>query len=643
MNTLTRLRNIRYGIIIFPAVVFSLFIASPASGQGETKLEHARITLIDTSAIHDAGIRQIRGTRVEGFSGIDKIALDRDASLKFLQRLHSSAGIWKKSSDPLREALGLLIFHASRPEPDTIFRYLSAYDYESIRVPLDHYYQLDSVRIILPFLPADSTVTDTARNAAGADEMFIEAGNRLEKVKLTPDAQPVMKNDTLALNDSVYILVKEFVPAVLPQHTKDTIVLVITDTLPEPALNRSDFPFRYLKYPYMTDSLAVAVSSLLSYIEERDSTELRFIAETGRGADVWLNSRSDKLIRFWLPGGEGDSVTVWIGSPLRNTLTLQAEEGVMFRKQLWHDAYVDTRVNVTTAQEEALRKVTLSKIKPNYWKFRGDMSYLLSQGLVSNWAKGGENNISSVVDLSGNLDYNNKESKVSSSTWGRLALGLQTSGKNADIRKNLDIIEIYSKLNHSAFGKFNLSGTFQFKTQFLPGYNYPNDSVKVSKFFNPAILIFGYGLDYKPNKTISINFSPVTYKGTFVPDTAEINQTKYGVAADRKSKNEMGSYLTVISKNKIYEKVTMTNRVQLFSNFLNNPLNIDIDWEMIATMNLNWFTDLKINTHLIYDDDTVLPVFDDDGEPVLGSDGKQKKYPKLQFKEILGVSFVFRF
>lgn len=625
------------------AVVFSLFVASPVSGQGETKLEHARIIITDTAAIYDAGARQIRGTRVEGISGIDKITLDRDASLEFIKRLHSSAGIWKKSSEPLREALGLLIFYASRPEPDTIFRYLSGYDYESIRVPLDHYYQLDSVRIILPFLPADSAVTDTTRNAAGADEMFIEAGNRLEKVKLTQNAQPVMKNDTLALNDSVYILVKEFVPAVLPQHTKDTIVLVITDTLPEPALNSSDFPFRYLKYPYMTDSLAVAVSSLLSYIEERDSTELRFIAETGRGADVWLNSRSDKLIRFWLPDYEGDSVTVWIGSPFRNTVTLQAEEGVMFKKQVWHDAYVDTRVNVTTVQEEALRKVTLSKIKPNYWKYKGDMSYLLSQGLVSNWAKGGENNISSVVDLSGNLDYNNKESKVSSSTWGRLALGLQTSGKNADIRKNLDIIEVYSKLNHSAFGKFNLSGIFQFKTQFLPGYNYPNDSVKVSKFFNPAIIIFGYGLDYKPNKTISINFSPVTYKGTFVPDTAEINQTKYGVAADRKSKNEMGSYLTVISKNKIFDKVTMSNRVQLFSNFLNNPLNIDIDWEMIATMNLNWFTDLKINTHLIYDDDTVLPVFDDEGEPVLGSDGQQKKYPKLQFKEILGVSFVFRF
>lgn len=44
---------------------------------------------------------------------------------------------------------------------------------------------------------------------------------------------------------------------------------------------------------------------------------------------------------------------------------------------------------------------------------------------------------------------------------------------------------------------------------------------------------------------------------------------------------------------------------------------------MIATMPLNWFTDLRVNTHLIYDDNTLLPVFEK-GEPVLGTDGKQR-------------------
>jgi hypothetical protein len=220
---------------------------------------------------------------------------------------------------------------------------------------------------------------------------------------------------------------------------------------------------------------------------------------------------------------------------------------------------------------------------------------------------------------------------------------LQASGNPWDINKNLDFLEINSKIGHKAFGKFDLSGLLQFKTQFLPGYNYPNDTVKVSKFFNPATIIVGYGLDYKPDKNTSINFSPFSYKGTFVPDTATINQTKFGISSDRRSKNELGAYLIVSSKVSLFEKVNMTNRLQLFSNFLSKPQNIDVDWEMITTMNLNWFTELKVNVHLIYDDDTKLPVYDSEDNPVMDINGMQKKAPMLQFKEYLGLSFVFKF
>ena len=58
--------------------------------------------------------------------------------------------------------------------------------------------------------------------------------------------------------------------------------------------------------------------------------------------------------------------------------------------------------------------------------------------------------------------------------------------------------------------------------------------------------------------------------------------------------------------------ISIINRLQLFTNYVNNPQNIDVDWEMIAVMNLNWFTDIRFNTHLIYDDDTKSQVFDDD-------------------------------
>ncbi|MBN2862070.1 MAG: hypothetical protein JXN62_02845, partial [Bacteroidales bacterium] len=88
---------------------------------------------------------------------------------------------------------------------------------------------------------------------------------------------------------------------------------------------------------------------------------------------------------------------------------------------------------------------------------------------------------------------------------------------------------------------------------------------------------------------------------------------------------------------------TITNRLQLFTNYIHNPLNIDVDWEMIVTANLNWFTDVRFNTHLIFDDDTKTIEYDKDRNPVLGTDGKPKKTARVQFKELLGFSFVFRF
>ncbi|MRR22640.1 DUF3078 domain-containing protein [bacterium] len=624
-----------------------LCISGTISLSGQTSDLHAvqRVAepLTDTLAAPHL-LKQIKAAPVPGINGPQDVNLDRDESLKFLERFCASTALWKRSNDPLRESLRNLIWLASKPPADTVLSYLSQYPFDRIRIPAESYYLFDSVRIILPVIQPDSLRTDTAVSNGHADEMFISAGRKLEKVRLSADARPIMKNDTLKLNDSVYILMKDFIPARLPHQTNDTILLVITDTLPEVSLAHTDFPFRYLRNPYVSDSLEAAVNSLVGYLETRDSSLVRITGESGRSTDMWLNGVSDNLVRFWLPDGEGDSVTVWIGNPLRNMITLKAEEGVLFRKQAWHDRYVDTRVNVTTAREEELRRVALSKIKPDLWKFKTDLSYLLSQGVISNWAKGGESNISSVLDVTSALNYNNKVTKVNSATSARFALGLQASGKYGGIRKNLDIFEVNSKINHKAFGKFDLSGIFQFKSQFLPGYTYPNDttSIMVSKFFNPATFILGYGLEYKPDKNTSISFSPLSYKGTFVTDTANINQTKYGIAADKRSKNELGAYLTINSKLVLFEKINMSNRIQLFSNFLSKPQNVDVDWEMIATMPLNWFTDLRVNTHLIYDDNTLLPVFDK-GEPVLGTDGKQKKAPMVQFKELLGVSFVFKF
>jgi hypothetical protein len=259
----------------------------------------------------------------------------------------------------------------------------------------------------------------------------------------------------------------------------------------------------------------------------------------------------------------------------------------------------------------------------------------MSQTALSNWIKGGENSFSTSMDITEFANYENKALNLSSGNFFRIKMGFLKSG-DKDIQKNLDLLETNSKLNHKAFGKFDFSGIMLFKTQLAPGKNYSTDpATDVSKFFNPATLTLGIGLDYKPNKTTSINFSPLSYKGTYMTDTVTLDQTLYGIPKDKKALHEPGISFLVSNEFHPTKSISIINRLQLFTNYINNPQNIDIDWEMIATASLNWFTDVRLNTHLIYDDDSRVTV--------TGEDGTQRKVAKAQFKEILGLSIVFRF
>ena len=395
-------------------------------------------------------------------------------------------------------------------------------------------------------------------------------------------------------------------------------------------------------YKENNDSIKAAIGVLLDYLEARDSSIINFTGTTDVQYQLWLNSKSDKMIRFWLKNDLNDSVTVWIGNPSRNTIGLYLEHGVSFRRPSRQGNISEARINLEPQDKTKLVDIRKILTKSQYWKYRTEASFALNQGLVTNWVKGGENSISTSLDITWFADYSNKPMLLSSNNFARIKYGLIKTGEDR-IRKNIDLLETNSKMNHKAFGKFDFSGIMLFKTQVSKGYNYPNDSVPVSKFMNPAVLTLGFGLDYKPDKFTSINFSPLSYKATFVPDTTAIDQTKYGVAANRRSKHEPGASFMITNEYKPFKAITIINRLQLFTNYIHNPQNIDVDWEMIATAKLNWFTDVRFNTHMIYDDNTLIPLVDKHGNPIMGTDGVQQTGKRLQFKELLGFSFVFRF
>ena len=96
---------------------------------------------------------------------------------------------------------------------------------------------------------------------------------------------------------------------------------------------------------------------------------------------------------------------------------------------------------------------------------------------------------------------------------------------------------------------------------------------------NPGTITVGVGLDYKPNKKLSVNFSPFSYKGTFVTDTVNIDQTLYGLDKSKKSKHEPGMGLLVNHTWDMTKKIKIINKLQLFTNYIDKPQNVDVDWK----------------------------------------------------------------
>lgn len=548
----------------------------------------------------------------------DSVHFTNEEALKYLQAKYAS-GIWRNRLDPLRSAIGQLIFYATTRPFDSLMYFLENYPYDSLNVSPELFLVFDTVSVKVP------VITGTIKSPLP---------------------------DSLSLADSLDIpepgIVPDTLRKVLPEPPvtqivlKDTSLLIVKKMIAEYYPENRRIPFRVYYSPWPGDSLSAAIQTLAGFLRARDSSLIVFKGKSSEELPVWINSQTGKLNRFWLRNEFNDSVTVWIGSISRDTLGIFLEEGIMFRRPSMHTKFSDVQLDIKQINSRKLLEVNKIYVKPQYWKYRSEAAFVFNQTYLTNWVKGGENSISTALDITGFADYNNKDLKLVSNNFARLKYGLIKPG-DKHVRKNLDLLETNSKLNHKAFGKFDFSATMLFKTQISKGFNYPNDSVPVSKFFNPAILTIGFGLDYKPNKTTSINAAPLSYKATFVPDTAMIDQTKYGVPQNKRSMHEPGASVQINSEINPFKTVNIKNRIQLFTNYINKPQNIDIDWEMIATFKLNWYTDLRLNTQLIFDDDTKTVVKKKDGTVELDEFGKPKKTARIQFKELLGVSFVFRF
>lgn len=271
------------------------------------------------------------------------------------------------------------------------------------------------------------------------------------------------------------------------------------------------------------------------------------------------------------------------------------------------------------------------------WKKGGVFSANLAQTSLTNWPAGGQNSFAVNGLLSTFANYRkNKSEWVNSLDIG---YGLLKQGSSG-YQKTDDKFDILSKYGYEAFKNFFYAALLNFKTQMAPGYQYPNVTTKISDFFSPAYLLGALGLDFKPSDHFSAFIAPLTLKLTFVNNKTLSDSGAFGVTPGKRSFTEFGGYIRVIYtkndfKNELLKNVTFTTKVDLFSDYIHNPQNIVVNWETLLAFKVNKFLSASINTQLAYDDKIKIPVVRNGTATSIGS--------LIQFKEILGVGFSYKF
>lgn len=305
-------------------------------------------------------------------------------------------------------------------------------------------------------------------------------------------------------------------------------------------------------------------------------------------------------------------------------------------------------IQAKTDSLELKKEAVIKAYTIRHWKKGGMIGADFSQASYTNWAAGGINSLSGVGLL--NLFTNYKSEKTNWDNSLDLAYGLVKIGTSA-IRKSEDKIEFTSKFGQYAFKNWYYSALLNFKSQFDVGYNYPDDSTVVSHFMAPAYALGALGLDYKSkDKSLSFFVSPVTGKITFVNNQRLADAGAFGVQAaeydtagvkikdGKMSRSEFGGYLKMTFKKDIFKNVNFQTKLELFTNYLDHPENVDVNWETILTMKVNKFLSCTVNTQLIYDHDIPVPVERKANGLTIPGTG-----PRLQFKEVLAVGLAYKF
>lgn len=281
------------------------------------------------------------------------------------------------------------------------------------------------------------------------------------------------------------------------------------------------------------------------------------------------------------------------------------------------------------------------------WTNKTILGFDFSEMAFVNWSAGGTSSITGLVRGQLKRDYKDDNQVWANELIFRYGMNKQ---EGIELRKTDDVFKLNSTYGYryNPASNWYHSAKFNFNTQFTDGYKYPNTTDPISRPFAPAYLFLGVGSEYILKKEkLNLYLSPLTLKSTLVLDQTLADKGSYGVKKavyddqgnliehGERSKTELGILTTFFFEREIFDNINLKNRLILYTDYLHNFGNIDVDWQVFADLKVNEYVKANVGFNLVYDEDIDV-IKEENGVKI-------NEGPKVQLKQVLGIGLEYTF
>ncbi len=265
------------------------------------------------------------------------------------------------------------------------------------------------------------------------------------------------------------------------------------------------------------------------------------------------------------------------------------------------------------------------KAADTLWTRTAQLSLLANQSTFRNWTAGGANSLAGTLGGKYGLVY--KDSLWKGSGMLESSYGLNKIENNPFSRKTDDRLMLDLRIERLLVDRWKGHAWMNLLTQWAVGYKYDGSGddatrTRISKGFSPAYWKTGLGLTNAKDDNNRIDLAMATLKMTLVSRifTRDLEPGKqyFGVDRNKTSRTEFGLDFVWKAQWDLWENVQWKHLLNIYSNYLDRPQNLDINYLLEIDLKVNDFISTQLVAQWVYDDHAI---------------------ERVQSRQILGIQF----